>query len=186
MPRLFVGLELSPDTKRALARAQDKLAAHGLSKLSWVDPEKLHLTLKFLGSVDEALLPVLTQNLKDACHGFPASSAVLSNLGCFPTRGQVRVVWAGLEQESPRPLADLAARIDQALMSLGYQKEDRPFSPHITLARARKPIALDTRSIIDAAKLEAIAASWKLLSLFESKMSPTGSEYRVIESFELS
>jgi 2'-5' RNA ligase len=108
--------------------------------VSWVAPDNLHLTLKFLGSVDEARVPALVEALAAAAAGQAPYDLVLRGLGAFPSATRPRVLWAGAADGAERT-ADLAARVDAVLAELGVPREARAYTAHVTLGRVRVPRA---------------------------------------------
>lgn len=128
MMRLFVAIPL-PETVR------DRLAflCYGLPNAKWVDPEALHVTLRFIGEVGgaEAEDIHIALSVIDA----PAFDLAVGGLGCFETSGKIRSIWAGVAKE-PR-LVHLRDKIESALVRVGVEPERRKFKPHITLARFR-------------------------------------------------
>ncbi|MGD2063114.1 MAG: RNA 2',3'-cyclic phosphodiesterase [Nitrospirota bacterium] len=129
MYRLFVAIDLPPEVKERLAPLRG-----GLPGARWVDPEQLHLTLRFIGEVDGGILREVREGL-GAVHGLPFS-LTLQGVGHFPPRGQPRVVWVGVEKSGP--LNQLHGRVETALAAVGVERDGRKFSPHITLARLKE------------------------------------------------
>lgn len=127
MPRLFVAIDL-PDLQRRGLRA----LCHGLSgEVRWTSPEQLHLTLRFIGEVDEALFLEIKKALADLL--FPPFVLRIQGVGSFPPGRRARVLWAGVDV-SPE-LEQLHQLIEERLGRLGLPPEERPFHPHLTLAR---------------------------------------------------
>ena len=135
--RSFIAIELPEEVKNGLTRVRDELerTEHGFVK--WVNPEGVHLTLKFLGNIVPELVAKITSAIKDASEGISSFHLELSGLGAFPNLKQPRVVWVGVCGELDK-LLRLQGNIDSALVPLGLAKEERPFSPHLTLARIRQ------------------------------------------------
>ena len=105
--------------------------------VAWVAEPNLHVTLKFLGQVDEARLPAIVGALEATASRRPRFEVAVRGLGAFPSASRPRVVWAGLEDVPA--LAALAGEIDAALAALGFPTESRPFAAHVTLGRQREP-----------------------------------------------
>jgi 2'-5' RNA ligase len=146
--------------------------------VAWVAPGKLHLTLKFLGNVDQARVEEIVAALRGAAAGVAAFEAAVRGLGAFPTPTRPRVIWAGVS-EGADTMVELAGRVDTALAILGFPREARPFSPHVTLGRVRVPRR-------DPALAEALAGGEGRefgrvrvgrVALMQSRLSPKGSEY---------
>jgi 2'-5' RNA ligase len=145
--RSFIAIELSEDIKLALARIQDHLKMGNKGQVKWVDPESMHLTLKFLGNIDSGLTGKITAALEEACHGIHPFSLEISGLGVFPNARRVRVVWVGLTGDIDT-LSQLQKRIDDSLAPLGFTAEARSFTPHLTLARVREQAMPDERQAL--------------------------------------
>jgi RNA 2',3'-cyclic 3'-phosphodiesterase len=179
--RLFIGCELPEDWLTALAEASRTLAKNGLGGLRWVRPEGMHLTLKFLGDAGRHLLPDLSDALHTACQGQPAFNLRLGALGSFGGRGGVRVVWAGIEGDV-KALQILQRRVDDAVGQLGFARELRPYSPHLTLARVPESAPSDTGARVAAALRRVKPAETgpfivSETSLIRSQLGPGGARY---------
>lgn len=151
--------------------------------VAWVAPGNLHLTLKFLGSVEEERIDAIVAALRGAVSDAAAFEAVVNGLGAFPTPTRPRVVWAGM-REGAQAMITLAGRVDAALATLGFPREARPFSPHVTLGRVRVPrrdLRLAEALAKDAAR-EFGRLRVERLALMQSRLSPTGSQYTELES----
>jgi 2'-5' RNA ligase len=128
MPRLFVAIDL-PD----MIRRQLSTLCCGLPGARWVNPEQMHLTLRFIGEVDGRQLQIIRETLGEL-EGDPFFLR-LENLGFFPPRGNPRVVWVGIQRNEQ--LVRLRNRIETALVRKGFEPEGRKYSPHISLARLK-------------------------------------------------
>ncbi|MCB9454247.1 MAG: RNA 2',3'-cyclic phosphodiesterase, partial [Anaerolineaceae bacterium] len=128
--RLFVAIDLPDAVKDQL----DGLCA-GVSGAKWVKREQMHLTLRFIGEVDAHQFKTIQSALGDIrCTPFEIA---LKGVGQFPPKGRPRVLWAGIT--APRTLQQLVGSVEAALRETGIPPEERPFSPHITLARLKTP-----------------------------------------------
>ena len=137
--RTFVAAHLDPNTRSTLAVASVELRAHaGELPIAWVAPENFHITVKFLGGIDEARVPAVIAALHTAAAGRPAFDVEIRSLGAFPSPARPRVLWAGVA-EGGEPLGALAAAVEDALAPLGFEREARAFAAHVTLARVREP-----------------------------------------------
>lgn len=130
MPRLFVALDLPEDIKLSLAPL-----TRGLGDVRWLLPEEQHLTLRFIGEVDNGRMEEVIEALT-LVDGAPFELR-LGGIGHFPPRGEPRIIWAGVEKSEP--LKRLKRAVDRALDEIGLPAEGRKFTPHITLARIRRP-----------------------------------------------
>lgn len=133
--RLFVALELPHTIKNALAGYVAPLQQ--LSRgVRWVKPENVHLTLKFLGDTPNAKLAAMQELLATVCRDFTPLIIEVAGAGVFPNARRPQVLWVGLNDASGQ-LGNLAQEIDARLHLLGFPRETRPFSPHVTIGRVR-------------------------------------------------
>src|ERR1700694_622623 len=179
--RLFVALEI-PSAVRENRAALLKSLRTVSPQNRWVRTENLHVTLKFIGEVPETKLAAIPSALAGT-----RSDQIITldfrGLGFFPNENRPRVFWAGIEA-SPN-LKDLAADIDRATEKLGIPREQRPFAPHLTLARFEPPgLPEKLRSAIqENAARDFGSLHTSQYHLIESKLKPSGGEYTTLESF---
>lgn len=128
--RLFVGIKPPDYVTEAVNRVREEES--GAMGISWGAPEKLHLTLAFLGEVDSTLQPEIFRRLPEA--NVRPFYLALEGLGVFPRKGRPQVLWAGLAPADPL-LFQLHGKVERILLDLGFEPERRRFSPHLTLAR---------------------------------------------------
>jgi 2'-5' RNA ligase len=176
--RLFFAVELSEEVRaRAAEHAARLRRAFPDVRAGWERPEKMHVTLKFLGDVDAPRVPSLTRAAEAATRGLSPFTLTVEGTGSFPPRGAPRVLWLGLRDDSGR-LALLQSRLEDECDSEGFAREQRPFKPHLTLARLRTP-----HGARELATAHANAAFGPLdfivpeLLLIRSQLGPTGSRY---------
>ena len=110
-----------------------------------VETENMHLTLKFLGDTDENLIDEIEKIIKDAVINIQPFEIILKNMGVFPNQNYIKVAWIGIE--NAEPLKKIAETIDAKLNNLGFEKEKRPFSVHLTIARIKS--AKNKEKLID-------------------------------------
>jgi 2'-5' RNA ligase len=135
--RSFIAIELSEEAKKGLARLRKELERDECKFVKWVDPGGIHLTLKFLGNIPAKRVAEITEAMEKAAQGISPFHLEISGLGAFPSLKQARVFWVGIGGETDK-LSTLQQNIDSALAALGFAKEERPFVPHLTLARIRE------------------------------------------------
>lgn len=176
MKRLFIAIALPDNAKAALAAVRTDLAGT-IPGAKWVGIEGAHLTLKFLGPVDDHAVNDISVIMTEVVHGRQAFVYSIKGLGAFPNTLRPRVIWAGINDQGQT--AALSNGVERAMEWLGYPPEDRPFSPHITLARIKNPSRLSRQGLIeergrmlDLPNLEAVS-----ITLFESRLSPRGASY---------
>jgi 2'-5' RNA ligase len=182
--RLFVALELPESHRASLAGVCEQGRRGGVR---WVPAENVHLTLKFLGEVDEGLVPELEKALAAAAARARPFALALKGGGCFPNARSPRVIWVGVG-EGADEASGLAAEVERALKPLGFAPEKRRFRPHLTIGRPKDPREGAAKT---AAKIEqlrvfgAAAAEVRALALIKSTLKPEGAVYDVVRSFEL-
>jgi 2'-5' RNA ligase len=179
--RLFAALKIPSTVREHLAELVNSLRAVS-PQTRWVRPENLHVTLKFIGEVPEAQLASIRTALAQVRSDRPVTLA-FGGLGFFPNERHPRVFWAGIEA-SP-DLKTLAADIERATETPSIAREQRPFSPHLTLARFEPPRLPDQlrTAIQDNAGREFGSLRTHQFHLIETKLKPSGAEYTTVESF---
>ncbi len=176
--RAFIAFAL-PDPLVARIRAiQEAIQEQGL-KLKWVRPENIHLTLKFLGDIPKTAIPQAEAAMAEAVSQAAPPALEVKGMGVFPALKRARVLWLGLSGDTPSLIA-LQKRLDQALAHQGFAPEKRPFKAHLTLARIkeRPDIRKLGQVLADFSAVSAPAFTGDPLILFQSRLRPTGAEYR--------
>ena len=177
--RAFVAVFPPPELREeALARAR-RLALRG--RVRWSKPENIHLTLKFLGDVREEILDGLCAALEEVCGRHAIFDAGLAGFGAFPSARRAQILWAGIGMGSTR-LSSLATDLDAVLAPLGFEREKRPYTPHLTLGRARgQSASFEPRPEEYLGEFQV----WRV-ELTESTLTPEGAVYRTVRAFPLS
>ena len=149
-------------------------------QVQWIAPRNAHLTLKFLGDVQEEVLGDLRATLVETCDRHASFDIELKELGAFPSARRSRIIWASVGAGSEE-LHSLAADLDSALVPLGFEREERPYTPHLTLGRVRgRPVSLSPLSdTID------LSFQVRYVELMESSLTERGAVYQTIEAFAL-
>src|SRR5262245_41208000 len=178
--RTFIAIDVSPAVHRQLVSLQDEFRAVD-DDVKWVEPENLHLTLKFLGDVDETDLYAVCKTTAQAVADVPGFSMELSGVGAFPNAGRPRVIWAGVTQGA-REVTHIHDMLDRRFVADGYPREDRHFTPHLTLGRVRH----QKRTPNLASALNRLS-SWEggVTSVYEilimaSQLSPNGPTHTIM------
>ena len=183
--RLFIALNLDENLRRAIAEAQERLRASG-ADAKWVVPESIHITLKFLGWVDDARVPEVMEALAAALDGAAGFRLSLEGIGSFPTPTAPRVVWVGVK-DGGEHLAALAERTDAAMGPLGFEREARAFSPHVTIGRCKSAQGRDR--LVAAMRGERDRQFGEMevrgVDLMRSDLRPTGPIYTSQRAFRL-
>jgi len=155
------------------------------AQIKTVNPDLIHMTLKFLGEVEEAMIPGIVACMKESARGHAPFKVKLRQVGAFPSTSNVRVVWVGMD--GSEPMKDMAMRLEAGLASLGFPKEERAFSPHVTLGRMKGPqgMARVKEVIIANQSKEFGELAFSSIRLKKSVLSPKGPSYSVVEEVEL-
>lgn len=172
--RLFAAVNLPPALRQAIHAAAAPLRDTGLP-VKWVDPEGVHLTLKFLGNVADDRVPDLGAALDRACAGMRGFTVALAGFGAFPSARHARVVWLGCEAAPPLELLQHA--VEREYAALGFPVEGRPFRPHLTLGRARARGGVSgLETVLEATAFD---APWTVtaVDLIESMLGRAGARY---------
>jgi 2'-5' RNA ligase len=179
--RLFVALDIPESVRAALAALLPRLRA-ACPNARWVRIEGLHVTLKFIGEVSPEKVGPITAAVA-ALPSRPAIPMIFRGLGFFPNARRPRVLWAGIEADSK--LAALAAVVESALNPLGIAREERAFSPHLTLARFDTPRGLETlhAAIEKSPLLDLGNTTAREFHLYQSVLKPGGAEYTRLATF---
>ena len=193
--RAFIAIELPPEILDPLARLQARVRRDvppGLVR--WARPEGIHLTLKFLGDVEQSRLPEIEAALREACAPHAPFALRIGDLGCFPHPKRPRVVWVGVQDTSSAqdhdvgPLARLHAAVERAIAPLGYPTDRRGFHPHLTLGRVKnaRPSARKTAEwaalgeYVTHAKVRVGQMQVDAVHLMRSELLPSGAVYSAL------
>lgn len=183
--RAFIGIALPPEIRASLHGLQQDLAASG-ADVKWVEPANLHVTLKFLDEITPEQAEAVKMMLGRLAGKAAAFSLGLSCVGAFPSLAVPRVIWVGLE-EGKELLARLAASIEEEARARSLRKEERPFSPHMTIGRVRSSRGHQalTQALREAIWTPPPAWTVGALTLYQSVLSPAGPRYTALTEVPL-
>jgi len=183
--RLFIAIGLGEELRESLAGVLAILRRR-LKGVAWVRPEKIHLTLKFLGEVGEGDIPSVRQALDETASLCSPFALSCGGLGAFPSPSRPRVIWAGLEggEES---LSALVREIEARLSALGFPSEERPYHPHLTLGRVKVPSGTgDLEKVFSQTRADSLGPlSAAVLLLMKSTLTPDGAVHEVVSEHPL-
>jgi RNA 2',3'-cyclic 3'-phosphodiesterase len=181
--RSFIALPSSPELKRTIQDIQARLIEER-ADVKWDTPDKLHLTLKFLGNMEPGQLTAVAESLAiaaSATHAFPLT---YGSVGAFPDLVHPKVIWVGAEASIA--LTSLLQLVEQACGQLGIPKETRTFHPHITLGRVKGSTNLARLTAkLKSITFDPIVTGCSAILLIKSDLHPTGSVYTTLNSFPL-
>ena len=182
--RCFVAAELDENIRKQLAQLQDRLRRKlppDTTSIKWVKPENIHLTLKFLGEVDDNIIPDICSAVSEAVRCFNPFDSEIADCGCFGSSSSARVLWVGINEGQDK-LTDLARAVDKALATLDFPRERRKFSGHLTLGRIRS--SKSGRLVHDVVQnLEPIQLGTQTISqltVFQSELTRSGPIYTAL------
>ncbi len=179
--RTFIAVKVEDTILARLRAVQQHLRTAGV-QVAWVPAEGMHLTLKFLGNVAESRLPEITRALQLAANTLSPFHLSVVSVGGFPTPARLRVVWAGIG-DGAGALCALAEAVDTQLVACGFPREDRPFTPHITLGRVKSPAGGSRLAELLGEHREETYGEMAVseIHLIRSNLSPTGARYTVLQ-----
>jgi len=179
--RVFIAIPCPDELKEGMVEIQESIK--DLGKLTLVKPENIHITMKFLGEVEEGKIPDINKRL-DNLSELQSFDISLKGVGVFPSMDYIRVVWVGVDKGADR-ITEIHSEIDRKLNELNFKK-DKNFHPHLTIARVkflkkkeelRNIIQKDSAMDFGSFKAERI-------ELMRSRLSPKGPEYSIIHEIQ--
>lgn len=195
--RTFIAVDLSPDIKQQMRTLQRRLQSDlrplgGDRLLKWTNPDKVHVTLRFLGDTSEVQTRRMAEDLRRITSEMAPFGLQLGGIGVFPNWPRLRVLWVGVEGELAA-LHRLQQAVEAAAQAAGFAAEDKSFSPHITLARVGKEArGEDVRRIGEflrsrSAQETPLAEAWRVEEIvhMQSQLRPEGAVYTPIQHFSL-
>ncbi len=187
--RVFIALPIPAVVKSALETVIRSLSVQAPIGVRWVGPAGMHLTLKFLGNVEPALVDGIVGAMRRPAAAVAPFRLHLSGLGMFPNERRPRVLWAGLDGDLAS-IRKLQEQIERAMSGLGFPLEGRPFSPHLTLGRVRDGVSGGVLRRIGAAVSSSSlgpAEPWQADSvhLVRSHLAPGGATYSTLATVPL-
>ena len=187
--RSFIAIELPTELKKRVGVFQSSFKSFEFGFVKWVDPESMHLTLKFLGNQTEAKLETIRQVLNKCAMGYKPFTLSTGQTSCFPNYRKVRIFWLGLGGDLST-LIRLQEEIDKSLAHEGFPREDRPFTAHLTLARLRDECSPQdrlefARKIHDVSFEPCYQFSVGQVTLMKSTLTPRGPVYTRLSELKL-
>jgi len=187
MIRTFIAVDISDKVRSGLGRLIDNLkkgVKFTPARPSWVRPESIHLTLKFLGNIEEEKAGSIGEALRKIAGETKPFTLRIRDLGVFPSQRRPRVLWCGVTK-GEKQICHLQKMVDRAMAGFGFEKERRPFHPHLTLARIKSPRGTGALMNIVAGQRSVLVGECLIdrLILFRSELHPSGARYtRLVEA----
>jgi len=184
--RSFIAIPLSAEIIFRIDKTQKELKILP-ADVKWVNPKSIHLTLKFLGGIEEGDIEKIAQGIQNGIRGFKSWSGAVKNMGAFPSLKSPRVVWIGIEDQGGQ-LITLQNHVEKEMSKLGFEEEKRTFSPHLTLGRVRSPKGKNelVKYLLD--ERERLFGEIKVdqVILFKSELRPSGAVYTALRELVFS
>jgi 2'-5' RNA ligase len=182
--RAFVAVDLDPELKSTVGDLIRRLEA-ARAEVRWTRPGGFHLTLKFLGEIDDEQIGRVKAALAEVARRHRPFALRLEGTGAFPGPRNPRVLWLGVTAEPG--LAEFQDDLERALEGEGFPPEARPFRPHLTLGRVKGRDRLDRALTgLDERRQDDFGGmTVRKIALFESRLRPEGAEYRIVHEAEL-
>ncbi|MBN1548828.1 MAG: RNA 2',3'-cyclic phosphodiesterase [Syntrophaceae bacterium] len=182
--RAFLAVDPPREIRDAIAMIQNRLKKAIQGDIRWVKPEGIHLTLKFFRALPESDVATISRAVRDAVSKVVPFVLDIKSVGAFPDVKRPRVLWLGMEGDV-NALIQLQKKVDTELQHCGFAKEDRPFRPHLTLARIKEPGGLTGLASIMGKGEDFVAGSFSAngLNLFKSDLTPKGAIYTKLVHF---
>ena len=184
--RSFVAIELSPDIRAQIEKIQNELKGSA-ADVRWVRSGGIHLTLKFLGGIQEEKIPEIASVLTQCAAKTDSFNLTIRSLGAFPNATNPKVIWIGVEDESGR-LLKAQQSIEKNLAAIGFKEEKRAFTPHLTLGRLKSPRGKRAvcRQLESSGECSCGTLAVTEICLFKSDLKPSGAVYTKLKTFPLS
>jgi len=183
--RSFIAIELPRETRACVERVTARLRTSS-TDVRWVKTDDIHLTLKFLGDIEEGRIPEIAGCIEQCLQGIPPFPIAVRGLGAFPSDHNPQVIWIAAADESGR-LPRMQDALEEGLSRLGFKKEKRPFAPHLTLGRLKSPRGKEAvrSGLAELKHTDCGSYSAEAVCLYKSDLRPSGSVYTLLESFSL-
>ena len=183
--RSFIALDLPEDLIKGLQNLQDKARKH-TDCVRWVRPDNIHLTLKFLGAIDEAQVEPIGRILENLTAGIEPFKLQVRGFGAFPNARNPKVIWVGMDDHQQR-LVQFQEKLEATLATIGFAPEKRGYSPHLTLGRIKESRGKrDIEQLIEKYKDEDLGYfTAGSIVFYRSDLQPSGPVYSSLKSIQL-
>jgi 2'-5' RNA ligase len=183
--RTFIAINLDGSLHKTLGEVMDKFASSKAS-VKWVTPQNVHVTLKFLGNVEEARLPEVFAACERAAVGFKPIELEVRAVGCFPNMNRPRVVWLGMEKGDDA-VKELQHKVESELELIGFPREEREFRTHLTIGRVKggQGISRLCRLLEEERNVFIGSMRAEKISVMKSKTLPSGPIYTELKAIPL-
>jgi 2'-5' RNA ligase len=183
--RSFIALDLPEDLKKGLQNLQDKARKH-TDCVRWVKPDNIHLTLKFLGAIEESQVDPIARILENMTTGIAPFKLQVKGFGAFPNARSPKVIWVGMDDNQERVVL-FQEKLEETLAAIGFAPEKRTYSPHLTLGRVKESRAKrDIEQLIEKYKDEDLGYfTAGSIVFYRSDLQPSGPVYSSLKTIQL-
>ena len=181
--RSFIASEISESVREKIADLQEELKEHK-ERISWTKPHNIHLTLKFLGDIEESKTKSIGESLRAAAKEFQPFNFWVKELGVFPNFRRPRVLWVGINNPG-NELNSIHCKIEQQLNQLGFPEEKTRFNPHLTIGRVKSQVSDQFIERFKTAKFDGDEVEVEEIIFMESKLHPKGAIYTPLKKIRL-
>ena len=181
--RSFIAIEISKSVLNKIASLQEELKKYD-ERIGWTKPDNIHLTLRFLGDVEENKVQAIEGVLAKTAKEFQPFKFLVKELGAFPNLRQSRVLWLGIENPT-NELKDLHDKVEKQLNELGFPKEKKRFNPHLTIGRVKSALSDEFMERFKTARFQENEVKVEQIILMKSELHPKGAIYTPLEKARL-
>ena len=184
MIRTFIAIDVPDEVKNIISRAQENLRRIGSDRISWTRSQSIHLTLKFLGDVNEEEISDIANRIETAVLDFSYFDIQTTSPGGFPRIQKPRVLWLGIDGGDA--LINIADAADKGLSKLGFDREKKIFNPHLTVGRV-KSLSPNSELPFRFSSMDFGSVRWTAeeVNVMASELKPTGAVYTVLDTIPL-
>jgi len=181
--RSFIAIEISESVRKKIADLQEELKKHK-ERISWTKPDNIHLTLKFLGDIEESKTKSIGESLTIATKELQPFNFFVKELGVFPNFRRPRVLWVGINNPG-NELNNIHSKIEQQLNQLGFQKEKKRFNPHLTIGRVKSQVSDQFIERFKTVKFDGNEVKVAEIIFMKSQIHPKGAIYTPLRKIRL-
>lgn len=183
--RTFIAINISSELREVCKTFIEELIKTG-GDVKWVKPESIHLTLKFLGNLTASKIEPVCDAVERACAEFSAFRLKSGSKGAFPNLRRPRIFWVGLTETNDHILTDLQAKVETALIEVGFEKESRKFHPHLTVGRVRSANKItQATQAFENYHFPEIEFDVNRVLIMKSELTPRGAIYSIQKAVSL-
>ncbi len=181
--RAFIAIAISESVREKIAGLQENLKKHQ-ERISWTKPGNIHLTLKFLGDIEESKIKLIGESLTTAIKEFQPFKFWVNNLGAFPNLMRPRILWVNIDNPG-NELSEIQNSIEEQLNQLGFPKEKKRFNPHLTIGRVKLQVSDQFIERFKTVKFDGDEVKVEEIIFMKSKLDPKGAIYTPLKKLRL-